>query len=373
MSNYPGGYPEQRLIVNNVDITAQFQLILVDGFTLNPPEPKLYTVEVPGGNGVIDLTEALGGDIAYNNREQDFTFKLIYPGAFESTKTKLSNFLHGKFYEYQLTWDPGYYYKGRFSVTSYSHVGLAKGKLGEIVVHVTADPYKYLQQQVYRINASGGQMYYFPSGRKPVRPIIQTTTPTNIIWKNNAFKVGVGAFRLNTVLFQEGINELYFNTYEIYTTKWSDIGHGGEYELKWEEAKQYTWDQLQRINLPLLPTGTDAKKYSLEHAIMPLAEGDEGGRDLNVYAGFFMNAYSWEDFFWKEGRDEDTWQTIKDKGWTWEGLNYNPNGPSNSGSSGTGGSSSSWSGGNSSTEWDYGELPEMHGAVAVISYEWGDL
>lgn len=380
MSIYPKGYPDQRVIVDGVDLTAQFQLILIDGFNLEPPQPKLYTIKIPGGNGVIDLTEALGGDVAYENREQDFTFKLIYPDGFETTKTKLSNFLHGKFYKYQLTWDPGYTYKGRFTVSSYGHTALAKGKLGEIVVHVSADPYKYKEQQVFRINASGGQTYYFRSGRKPVRPILQTTRPTHVIWKNNAFQVGTGAFRLNNVLFQEGMNEIYFNTYGIYTSEWDDVGKGGSYNLTWEEAKKYTWDQFQRINLDTGTPATDTAQYAFGNPIVMLDEFDdeEGGRDVDVYGSFFMKAYSWGDLLGNSVVQEN-WGTIRAKGWTWDGLNYDPgnssggSGQTSSGSGSIGGGGSSWSGGNSSTEWDYGELPDMHGAIAVISYEWGDL
>lgn len=376
MSNYPMGYPENRLIVNNVDLTTTFQMILVDGFTLNPPEPKLYTIEVPGGNGVIDLTESLSGDVVYNNREQDFVFKLIYPDDFEYTKTKLSNFLHGKFFEYKLTWDPEYTYNGRFTVSSYSHVGLAKGQLGEIVIHVTADPYKYRERQVVKINGAGGQVYYFPSGRKPVRPIIQTSRATNIVWKNTAYRVPAGAYRLNFVLFKEGLNEIYFNTYEINTGEWGDVDQGGKFTLTWDEAKKYTWDQFARINLE---TGTPANIVSENYRIQTF-DSDEGDvyNPKDMFGKSFMTAYKWTDFAWNV-QNTETWQTIKDKGWTWEGLNYNPDGTQGEGSSGSwdnswgSGSSGSWSGGSTITEWDYGDLPDLGGAIAIIAYEWGDL
>ena len=93
---YPG-LPNNRLIVNGVDLSVRFQIALIDGYELNPPEPKTYTVDIPGGNGVIDLTEALTGDVAYNNRSQKFTFICINPNDFEKVKTKISNFLHGRF------------------------------------------------------------------------------------------------------------------------------------------------------------------------------------------------------------------------------------------------------------------------------------
>ena len=58
--SYPD-LPNNRLIVNGVDLSIRFQMVLLDGYTLEPPEPKTYTVDIPGGNGVIDLTRLLPG------------------------------------------------------------------------------------------------------------------------------------------------------------------------------------------------------------------------------------------------------------------------------------------------------------------------
>ncbi len=66
MSTYPD-LPNNRLIVNGVDLSVTYQMVLLDGYTLEPPEPKTYTVDIPGGNGIIDLTEALTNDVVYNN------------------------------------------------------------------------------------------------------------------------------------------------------------------------------------------------------------------------------------------------------------------------------------------------------------------
>lgn len=69
--SYPD-YPENRLIVNGVDLTLKYGLILIDGYKLDPPEVKKYEVDIPGGDGVIDLTDSLLGDTAYKNREIEF-------------------------------------------------------------------------------------------------------------------------------------------------------------------------------------------------------------------------------------------------------------------------------------------------------------
>lgn len=340
MSKYPWGYPDNRVIVDGIDLTVEFQLILIDGFSLNPPQPKFYTIDIPGGNGVIDLTESLSGDVVYENREQEFTFKCIYPLDFENVKTRLSNFLHGRFFKYQLTWDPNYTYKGRFSVVSYSHIGLAAGQLGEIVVHVTADPYKYLPDKSYRINGAGGAMYRFYSGRKPVRPIITCTRPTYLTHNGETVQVGVGTFRINKFLFKEGPNDVYVNTYKITATKWQDVGRGGSKQSTWNQAKEYTWDEFQRITI-------QSDIVDPNPMIMPMAEFDE---DNEYQLSSFVKAYTWNDI------NQERWADIKSRGWTWDGLNQDPVKDGDGAGSG-----------------DVTGVPDLGGAVAVITYEWGDL
>ncbi len=88
--------------------------------------------------GIIDLTEALTGDVVYNNRHQEFEFALINVENFEKVKTDLSNFLHGKAFDYSMTMDPGYTYHGRFTVSSYSHSAYSSGILGNIKISIDA-------------------------------------------------------------------------------------------------------------------------------------------------------------------------------------------------------------------------------------------
>jgi hypothetical protein len=250
---YPD-YPNNRLIVNGIDLTIRFQLVLIDGYTLEPPEPKLYTVDVPGGDGVIDLTESLRGDVSYKQRKQEFTLLIIDmkdEQTFEARKTMVSNFLHGRSFDYQMTMDPGYTYHGRFSVDTYAHSMFQTGILGAIKITIEADPYKSRGKMTYSLNATGGKMFYFPSGRKKVHPVIQCDEPCRVNFKGKDIVVGSGTYRLNDVLFEEGINELYINSRALYSVKWEELSAtDGNLKMTWQDAadKKYRWDDLQRLN-----------------------------------------------------------------------------------------------------------------------------
>lgn len=245
--SYPD-YPNNRLIVDGVDLSVRFQMILLDGYTLSPPEPKTYTVDIPGGDGVIDLTSALTGDVAYSNRSQSFTFMVVDPDSFERVKTDVSNFLHGKSFDYQMTMDPGYTYHGRFSVTEYSHAVYAyPGLVGVFTVDIDADPYKSKGRMTYKLNATGGKMFRLESGRKPVHPVIECAQPCKVRWKNVIVQVPAGTYRLNDVLFTQGYNEIYINSWTFYNITWGELGEGAAHQMTWDEASQYRWDDLQRL------------------------------------------------------------------------------------------------------------------------------
>ncbi len=245
-------------------------MVLLDGYTLSPPEPKTTTVEVPGRDGVLDLTESLIGDVTYGNRSMTFTFLIVDLEQFEVVKTQVSNALHGRKFNFEMTMDPGYTYTGRFKINSYTHTATwshgicgfieveidalhgrkfnfemtmdpgytytgrfkinsythtatwSHGICGFIEVEIDADPYKLKSHYVYNLNATGGMMFQLPSGRKKVHPIIDLKSPARIRWKNVVYRVGAGRFQLNDVLFEEGLNDIYINSYELRNFTWAE-------------------------------------------------------------------------------------------------------------------------------------------------------
>lgn len=238
--SYPD-YPNNRVIVNGIDLSNVFKMVLVDGFTLSPPTPKTYLVDIPGGNGKLDLTSALIGDTVYDNRAQSFIFKIIDVDDFESVKTNISNFLHGKEFDYELTWDPGYTYHGRFKVTSYTKETFNMGKIGTIQIDVDAEPYKRKEDQVFKIDAVGGTMIYLNSGRLRVRPLIETTGFLKVIFNNKLINLPQGTWKINDMLLTEGINELYLNSYSIHNLKWEDLKNNSITWAGFKDKRLFEW------------------------------------------------------------------------------------------------------------------------------------
>lgn len=253
---YPN-YPNNRLIVDGVDLTEKFKMVLADGYTLSPPQPKTYIVDIPGSNGKLDLTESLLGDVAYDNRSQEFIFYVIKAEDFEKIKTNISTFLHGKAFDYEITIDPGYTYHGRFTINSYEHGVYDIGKVGCIKVTIDAEPYKYKQSQVYRISAVGGNIYKFPSGRKPVIPTIDASGRLRIIYNRKQITLYQGTWCVNDLLFTSGSNEVYFNSYDVRVLTWNNIMSNGITWKKFKTMRIFEWYKSNGASNTVVKTWRD--------------------------------------------------------------------------------------------------------------------
>lgn len=97
-------------------------ILAANGATLSQfanalPEPKVMKVEIPAGAD-LDITESVGR-VAFHNGTH--TFKVLVAAETETAKDeavrRIVTRLHGKRRQYQLSWDEGYTYTGRFEVS----------------------------------------------------------------------------------------------------------------------------------------------------------------------------------------------------------------------------------------------------------------
>lgn len=234
--SYPD-YPKNRLIVGNVDLTEKYGMILSDGYSMNPPEPKTYSVDIPCGDGSIDLTDALRGRAVYKNRSMEFTFYVINVDNVEFIKSAISSFLHGKAYDFKLSMDPGYIYHGRFTVSDFNHGMYDVGRVVSMKVTVDADPYKRCTEK-FRFSAVGGTIQRFLNGSKLVSPTIKSGGDLKVIFNNRIFYIKSNSWSSDNLRFNEGVNEVYFNSYPIHNLTWGNV-----------KDKNITWGAFKKKRL----------------------------------------------------------------------------------------------------------------------------
>lgn len=105
----------------------------------NPPSLKENYVDIPGGNGVLDLTEVLTGYPVYNNRTGSHEYYVAngYQD-WDVLYSEIMNYLHGKSLVASLEDDPTFYYEGRFTVNSWK----SDKNWSTIVIDYNVYPYK---------------------------------------------------------------------------------------------------------------------------------------------------------------------------------------------------------------------------------------
>ena len=203
-----------------------------------PPEPKLSIVSIPGGVD-LDLTDAITGHAAYEMRTVAFT--LYYDGRGERTwqqvANDVTNLIHGADEDFELSWDPGYTYHGRASVTGVEFVAPASCR---IRVEITAEPWKLRELHTTTVSAVGGVMVTCESGTRPVHPLISCDYPVTVNWRGSQFTVPAGqTYRLPLVTFGPGENELWLSVYSYRTARWSDVAGS-----TWDDVAGIRWASI---------------------------------------------------------------------------------------------------------------------------------
>lgn len=189
------------------DIHSYRDLNLILSKPVIPPaKVKVNMIDIPGGDGSIDLTEA-HGKINYHDRDCTFTFAVFPYEDFEEKKREVSNILNGKRFKITLDKDPNYYWVGRCFVNEYA----SDKKKYTIVVGATVAPYKLKQTEtVYTFDLGAEKTVVLSNERKWAIPTIETDEPSATV------KIGgktytlpdAGTYRNPDICLVEGDNEL---------------------------------------------------------------------------------------------------------------------------------------------------------------------
>ena len=155
--------------------------------------------------------------------------------------TEINRELHGKSFDFKLTMDPEYTYHGRFKISDQKQNRYMNGLVGSFKMTIDGNPYKYKNDAIYCVNAVGGKTVQFESGRKKVRPTIETDGFLKVIYNNKLYTLPQGTWTLNDVIFKEGVNEVYFNSYDVKNLTWgqlkeSEVTFGG-----FKDKRLYEW------------------------------------------------------------------------------------------------------------------------------------
>lgn len=194
------------------DIHSYFDLnLILSSVDIPPAKPKTTYVDIAGGNGSIDLTEA-HGEVKFSDRDCKFTFTMnpscdLSDFAFEEKKTEISNLLNGNVFKITLDKDDEFYYLGRCSVSEY----LSDRRIRQFVVEARVQPYKLKQTETVMSFdlTTEPQTVSLTNGRKIVSPVFNcSNNNTNIVFDNVYYSLDAGKHKLLGVRLKKGLNSI---------------------------------------------------------------------------------------------------------------------------------------------------------------------
>ncbi len=179
-----------------------FSLILSQK-TIGTPSPKTETIDIPGGDGVLDLTEVFG-EVKYNNRNLSFEFSTKVPQAeFMDLFSRVQNALHGQKMRIILDDDPAWYYTGRISVSEWK----AEKNIGKLTIDCDCEPYKTkLSETVVTETVNGPKTVILTNSRKIVVPTISITGEVDLTFGGSHYSLSEGRYDLPAVRLVNGDN-----------------------------------------------------------------------------------------------------------------------------------------------------------------------
>ena len=180
--------------------------IYLSSIVIDDPKPKEIYVDIPNGDGALDLTEALTGEVHYESRPFEAVFT-IKPETYSVELMRyLRSYLNGKQRTIRTKEEPGYYLIGRCA-TSIKKDGV----LAVLTVKATCQPWKY-KNDVTAINttigASGTTTLNLTNERKRVIPTITASAAVTIAFNGQTISVNAGTQRLTNIALSYGDNLL---------------------------------------------------------------------------------------------------------------------------------------------------------------------
>ena len=182
-----------------------FNLILTQKI-IGTPTPKTETINIPGGDGVLDLTDFFG-EVKYNNRTLTFEFSTIVPpDEFMDLFSNVQNALHGQKMQIVLDDDNEWYYTGRITVSEWK----ADKNVGKLTIDCDCDPYKTRlgDTEIFQMVEGTETTVILPNGRKTVVPFIEITGNVTLTYGESFWALSSGSYELPALILQNGDNEV---------------------------------------------------------------------------------------------------------------------------------------------------------------------
>lgn len=197
---------ERAFIIDKFNTFSDWRLILT-AKSVTPPQAKTKYVSIDGMSGTLDLSEALTGEVTYNDRTVSASFVLT-EGSFGERNRLLRdivNRLHGKKVKLIEPDDPNHYFYGRVTVKTLNN----RLPYGEISLEAICDPWRYsINDSVRRVEVNGQtiDVVINNNGAKTLSPEITVTGSVDITFNNGNVSLTDGTYKISDLRLYAGVN-----------------------------------------------------------------------------------------------------------------------------------------------------------------------
>lgn len=197
----------KQIYFNNIGTYSDWDLRLVS-LSISAANPKLHYVDIPAGDGAIDLSEVLTGEPKYEDRTLEAVLRVNIDEYVEKLEI-INAMLHGQKAVIKTFERPGHYLIGRCTVEfqRLNHIR------GNIIISARCQPW-YFKDNITTKNVTlptnGTSNITLKNSRKQVIPTITTDKQITIKFNNQSRVINAGKHRLTSIVLIEGDNSITF-------------------------------------------------------------------------------------------------------------------------------------------------------------------
>lgn len=209
------------IILNDAWIHTGDDLDLVqEKKEIGKPTPQSFTVQVPGRNGLLNLTKGLTGKVTYYNRSLSFQYfgtgdreRLLYLDAYMSR-------FHGETIRIVDDDYPNHYYEGEASVeTTFA----PSGNYITIKLTVDAQPFRLkLDPTVYSRSVSGIAKIRLYNESIRAIPEITLSSAMTVEYGSVSYSLEAGTYSIESFELQRGVNDFVVSGNGVITFKYQE-------------------------------------------------------------------------------------------------------------------------------------------------------
>ena len=185
---------ETGVLFGNIHSYHDLNLILAP-FTPTPAKPKTDYIDIPGGDGSIDATEA-NGRVVFDDREFTLLFTVSPKDkmTFDEKVSQVSNALNGLKCKITFDRDSEFYWDGRCVVDSFAQ----DRRLKQITIKLRVRPYKYKRWMTVHSFAltEAEKIITLTNGKKPIVPEITCTNDgVKVVFGDGTYTLSAGTHK----------------------------------------------------------------------------------------------------------------------------------------------------------------------------------